>query len=882
MADNLVTQSTTPSTVPASSVIATDDVDGVHYQKIKLDIGGNGDSTAASGDGVNGLDVDVTRVQGVVTVDDGGATLSVDDAGGSLTVDGTVGISGTVAVSGPLTDAALRATPVPVSGTVTITDGAGPVTVDGTVAVSGVVPVSGAFYQATQPVSGTVAVTGAYQATQPVSLATAPTTPVTGTFFQATQPVSGTVTATGPLTNAELRATAVPVSGSVTISDGSGPVTVDGTVAVTGALTDTELRATPLPVSGSVTISDGSGPVTVDGTVAVSGTVPVSGPITDTQLRAAAVPVSGTVTATGPLTDTQLRASAIPVSMTSDIEIGAVELKNGTDDTRATITPANALKVDGSAVTQPVSGTFWQTTQPVSGTVAVTGAYQATQPVSLATAPTTPVTGPLTNTELRATPVPISGTVTITDGAGPVTVDGTVSISGTVPVSGPLTDAALRATPVPVSGTVTATGPLTDTQLRATAVPVSGTVDVTANTIGLATSAKQDTLLTELQLKADLTETQPVSAASLPLPAGASTAAKQPALGTAGTSSADVITVQGRAAMTPVLVDGTATTQPVSSTTLATNAKLIDGTQQSKITDGTTVVSTLAGDVTQNSLLVSGARKDSGQQSLSSTTYGGIDVSNFSWVSVHVTARTSGTFTWESSNDNVNWVGLPLTAAAALITTATPQALTATAVGMFHGPLTARYFRVTGGVGDIYVSFFAQARGSLYTSTISSPTTSSVGVFGIVPGSGAINLGKTEDAVFASGDTGVMALAVQSNVSSATAADGDYHPLLTDSRGQLHVAVSKAATSTDVARASLATSAQVLAANTARTGLYVTNTDANACYIYFGTTATTTKFTVRLATNERFVMTAPIWTGRIDAIWDADGAGSLIGSELAN
>lgn len=42
-----------------------------------------------------------------------------------------------------------------------------------------------------------------------------------------------------------------------------------------------------------------------------------------------------------------------------------------------------------------------------------------------------------------------------------------------VPVSGPLTDTQLRATAVPVSGTVTATGPLTDTQLRATAVPIS-------------------------------------------------------------------------------------------------------------------------------------------------------------------------------------------------------------------------------------------------------------------------------------------------------------------------------------------------------------------------------------------------------------------------
>lgn len=50
-------------------------------------------------------------------------------------------------------------------------------------------------------------------------------------------------------------------------------------------------------------------------------------------------------------------------------------------------------------------------------------------------------------------------------------------------------------------------------------------VDVRTSAIptGAATSAKQDTLLTELQLKADLTETQPVSVASLPLPSGAAT-----------------------------------------------------------------------------------------------------------------------------------------------------------------------------------------------------------------------------------------------------------------------------------------------------------------------------------------------------------------------
>src|SRR5258708_6650097 len=66
--------------------------------------------------------------------------------------------------------------------------------------------------------------------------------------------------------------------------------------------------------------------------------------------------------------------------------------------------------------------------------------------------------GLLTNGQLRAVPVPVSGTVTAT---------------------GPVTDGQLRATPVPVSGSVTATGPLTDAQLRATPVPVTASGPLT-------------------------------------------------------------------------------------------------------------------------------------------------------------------------------------------------------------------------------------------------------------------------------------------------------------------------------------------------------------------------------------------------------------------
>ena len=85
---------------------------------------------------------------------------------------------------------------------------------------------------------------------------------------------------------------------------------------------------------------------------------------------------------------------------------------------------------------------------------------------------------------------------------------------------------------------------------------------------GVSTAAKQDTGNTSLATIAGTvagTEVQ-VDVLTSALPTGASTAAKQPALGTAGTASTDVITVQGIAAMTALKVDGSAVTQPVSGT----------------------------------------------------------------------------------------------------------------------------------------------------------------------------------------------------------------------------------------------------------------------------------------------------------------------------
>ena len=68
----------------------------------------------------------------------------------------------------------------------------------------------------TQPISGTVSV-GNFPATQPVSIASMPSTPVTGTFWQATQPISGTVTATDGGAGKTFKSAVVSLSSTGTV-----------------------------------------------------------------------------------------------------------------------------------------------------------------------------------------------------------------------------------------------------------------------------------------------------------------------------------------------------------------------------------------------------------------------------------------------------------------------------------------------------------------------------------------------------------------------------------------------------------------------------------------------------------------------------------------
>lgn len=300
-----------------------------------------------------------------------------------------------------------------------------------------------------------------------------------------------------------------------THTDGTVKVDPTGTTTqpVSGPLTDTQLRATP------VAVSDGGSSLTVDGSVSASivGTVPVSGPLTDTQLRATPVPVSG------PLTDTQLRASAVAISnpafsaIAAAVPSTAVHL-GGRDASgnlqSLVVNGSGSLRVDGSANTQPVSGTV----------TANAG------------------TGPWP----------------VTDNGGSLTVDGSVAVSsvgGTVAVTGPLTDTQLRAAPVPVSAASLPlpTGAATEATLSAlnTKVPSQGQAAMAAS-LPVVIASNQTTL--------------PVSAATLPLPTGAATEATLATRLADATFTARVNTLGQKAmvASTPVVLASDQTVIPVS------------------------------------------------------------------------------------------------------------------------------------------------------------------------------------------------------------------------------------------------------------------------------------------------------------------------------
>ncbi|MFH1110986.1 MAG: hypothetical protein V1790_17575 [Planctomycetota bacterium] len=124
----------------AGASACTDQIvaDSSHAQVVKLAISAEGIRTLIPADATYGLDVDVTRVGGVVQVGDNSTTLSVDDGGGALGVDDNAGsLTVDAPVSTPvfvrLSDGAAPITALPVtdnSTTLSVDDGGGNLSID--------------------------------------------------------------------------------------------------------------------------------------------------------------------------------------------------------------------------------------------------------------------------------------------------------------------------------------------------------------------------------------------------------------------------------------------------------------------------------------------------------------------------------------------------------------------------------------------------------------------------------------------------------------------------------------------------------------------------------------------------------------------------------
>jgi hypothetical protein len=228
--------------------------------------------------------------------------------------------------------------------------------------VTNTVPVSGIFWQATQPVSGTVTSNqgGAPWTVKPDGTAWTMTStsanvnvsnasiPVTGTFWQATQPVSGTVTAnqggTWNITN---------VSGTVSLPTGASTSANQPTNAAQGSTTSgqTGNLAMGAVTTGNPTYTTAqTSPLSLDTSGALRvNVIAGSGGGGTSSSFGSAFPATGTAAGGEYLSTPPTLTNGQMVALQTNV--------------------SGALKVDGSAVTQPVSGTFWQTTQPVSGTV---------------------------------------------------------------------------------------------------------------------------------------------------------------------------------------------------------------------------------------------------------------------------------------------------------------------------------------------------------------------------------------------------------------------------------------------------------------------------------------------------------------------------------
>jgi hypothetical protein len=620
---------------------------------------------------------------------------------------------------------------------------------------------------------------------------------------------------TDAVTNAQLRATPLPVI----ISDGSGPVTVDGTVAISGTvpvsgpLTDAQLRASAINANTFVTnttgnpvpVSDAGGSLTVDGTVAVSNFT--DNGLTDAQLRASAVPVSAALSAVG-VTATSLAKAEDAPHTSGDTGVFMLGVRN---TAFSTLTSAEG---DYSPVAVDAFG---------RSMVAISDLIPGAGATNLGKAEDAPhassdvgVMALAVRSDAGGTTASASGDYVplITDSVGALRT--TAFVTSVVPgVTGSSLGKAEDAvhadgdTGVMMLGVRNANGTvLTSAEGDYSAIAVDGTGKVLINpgtaatNLGKAEDAAHttgDTGVMMLAVRSDaggpLTD---VTGDYHPLLVDS--------LGRLSTSSA-VSTGTGAFGISAAAMGKAEDAAHVSGDV---------GTMALAVRNDTAAVLTSAdGDYSPVAVDSAGRIKTSSNQ----TATGSITTQNLvpagvatagSAVEISLNGattlgiQTSGTYTGALSLqvtvDGTNW----LTIGAPMIIGGTNGALNTTissgAASVFQaevaGYLKARITGLSTMTGTAVVTLIATEATAVTVLGAALPSgTNSIGSLASIstfvnPGTGAANLGKAEDAAHASGDTGVMLLAVRNDSpSSLVDANGDYASLQLDGTGNLRVSM---------------------------------------------------------------------------------------------
>ena len=358
-----------------------------------------------------------------------------------------------------------------------------------------------------------------------------------------------------------------------------------------------------------------------------------------------------------------------------------------------------------------------------------------------------------------------------------------------------------------VEGTDGSATALTATAADGLLVNLGTNNDVTVS--GVATSAKQDTAQNALDAIKTAVETLDntvagselqVDVVSSALPSGASTAAKQPTLGTAGAPSTDVISVQGITSMTALKVDGSAVTQPVSltsTTVTGTVAVTQSGTwDEVGINDSGNSITV---DNPQLSVVGTGTEATALRVTIASDSTGVLSIDD-NGASLTVDGTVTANLAAGTNNiGDVDVLTLPAiptgtnTIGSVKITDGTDTALVDAS-----GNLMVNVAAGGAGDGSILDGVSSAIKATVLDYTNSNPLAVRLtDTSGDYVGAGA-GTQYTEDAAAAGDPVGTMAMAVRADTPAAvTTTDGDNIALRATNKGELYVKQSDAVTIQD-------------------------------------------------------------------------------------